>query len=164
MTPREFMKEEYVALRSEVAASLSALDTLEKQCVLATAAFYAWVVTAGFTGRDADFVWGIPVLIAFFGAMQSFALGAQLRRLSKYLRRIELEFIHDNTYATGWEEFHEKASKGSLRTIIKAVAWILFIAITAVAAWKGPTMEIKPRETPPAQTPTTQTPQSSVKK
>ena len=51
MTNLEFMKEEYLALRKEIEASVSELATLERQCVLATAAIYTWLVTAGLKGE-----------------------------------------------------------------------------------------------------------------
>lgn len=50
MTNLEFMKEEYLTLRREIEASVSELATLERQCVLATAAIYTWLVTAGLKG------------------------------------------------------------------------------------------------------------------
>jgi len=47
MTEFDLRKEEYLTLRKEIETQMTDLASLEKNCVLATAIVYAWLVIVG---------------------------------------------------------------------------------------------------------------------
>jgi hypothetical protein len=141
MTGLEFMKEEYLTLRKEVEASVSELATLERQCMLATAAVYTWLMTAGL--KEAVVVhlaWSIPVIISVFGALRSFSAGQHLQRLSLYIQKIEHEVAQSNKFANGWEHFHSQATKNKFRTKVRSAAWLALIGLTMFVAFISPSI------------------------
>ncbi len=147
MTNFEFMKEEYLTLRREIEASVSELATLERQCVLATAAIYTWLVTAGLKGGAVtQLAWSIPVIISVFGALRSFSTGQHLRRLSCYIQEIENEVAQSNKHAKGWEHFHSLATLNKFRTKVRITAWLTLIALTIFVALRGPTIVAEPNK------------------
>ncbi|MFZ4856829.1 MAG: hypothetical protein ACOYL3_10570 [Desulfuromonadaceae bacterium] len=148
MTNLDFMKEEYLTLRREIEAAVSELATLERQCVLATAGIYTWLVTAGLKGETLVYLaWSIPVILSTFGALRSLSTGQHLRRLSCYIQEIEREVAQSNKYAKGWEHFHSQATKNKFRTKVRVAAWLTLITLTLCIAFYGPTIEIKPNKT-----------------
>ncbi len=147
MTNLEFMKEEYLALRKEIEASVSELATLERQCVLATAAIYTWLVTAGLKGGTvAQLAWSIPVIISVFGALRSLSAGQHLRRLSCYIQEIEREVAQSNKHAKGWEHFHSQATLRKFRTKVRIAAWLTLILLTIFVAFNGPAIVNEPNK------------------
>jgi hypothetical protein len=135
MTPSDFMKEEYLSLRKEVENAVTQLATLERNCILAVALTYAWLVTAKLEDSLSFIAWSIPVLLSVFGGLRSFSIGQHLRRLSTYIQKIELEVCQGNEFAKGWEHHHTaETDKKKIRTAITFLFWAALIAITISVA------------------------------
>ncbi|GEM_PF-3840409 len=108
-------KEEYLSLRKEIESMLLELSTLEKNCVLAIAAVYAWLAAPPTThSRLSPFhaivAWGIPLFLPIFGSLRAYSINNHFGTIRKYILSIEdVTAKSDNTFK-GWEHFFRPTS------------------------------------------------------
>jgi|SRR5271157_5918497 len=83
-------KEEYLSLRKEVENALADLSSLERNCVLAMSAVYAWLISKdSLVGLDRQLGWGIPILLSVFGALRCYSINRHLGTIGTYIIKIE---------------------------------------------------------------------------
>ncbi len=129
MSDFDLAKEEYLTLRKEVETHMAELGLLEKNCVLASAAIYAWLAKGGDAASISAIAWYIPIFFAIFGAIRSFSLGVHLKNLGEYLFEIESAYLVDDNKPQGWEH-HLKSEKKPIRSIGTSAFWIVFLIST----------------------------------
>jgi len=137
MTEFDLRKEEYLTLRKEIETQMTDLASLEKNCVLATAIVYAWLVKDGAGSTIAKAGWFIPVLFPLFGGLRSLAIGRHLSVLGSYIYKIESALLPEADYPNGWQHYLDTHSKRHMvRTWITATFWIVFLVVTIWVAMK----------------------------
>ncbi len=129
MSEFDLPKEEYLTLRKEIETHMIELGQLERNCVLAAAGVYAWLVKDGINSPIAAIGWYIPVLFAVFGGMRSVSLGLHLISLGKYIMQIESTHFVDKSKPQGWEH-HLASTKSPIRRISSVAFWIVFLLTT----------------------------------
>jgi hypothetical protein len=135
MADFDLRKEEYLTLRKEIETQMTELGQLERNCVLAAAVVYAWLVKDGAETSIAKAGWFIPVLFALFGALRSLSVGRHLFALGHYIHQIESAHLTDPNLPKGWEHFlAAPEQKRRTRTAITISFWVAFLAATTVAA------------------------------
>ena len=104
MTDTELLHEEYQTLRAEVASCMEELSLIERYCIYAVAAGFAWLSTKTIPNVFAG-AWLIPPIIVLFGMFRSWTIGIQLAWLSQYLGTIEERVYCAGVKPLGWEHF-----------------------------------------------------------
>jgi hypothetical protein len=132
-------KEEYISLRKEIENSLADLSGLEKNRLVAVAAVYVWLVSqTPPTGFDKSMGWGVPILLAMFGALRSYSLSQQLDIIGAYIREIEKLNKPGGEVAVGWETFFQKEGKRTQTKIRKGfwgVLSLFTLVVWVIRAW-----------------------------
>jgi hypothetical protein len=127
-------KEEFLSLRKEVENALADLSSLERNCVLAMSAVYAWLISqASLGGLDKRIGWGIPVLLSVFSALRGYSLNRHLGVIGSYIRNIEKLNKPGGADAIGWETFFQETGRG-IQTKIRIWFWGVLIAF-AFGVW-----------------------------
>lgn len=135
MTDFDLRKEEYRTLRKEIESQMTELGHLERNCVFAAAAVYAWLVNDGEFTSVEKAGWFIPILFPLFGALRSWSVGRHLSELGRYVQQIESAYLTDPQLPKGWEHFlAAPEQKRKLRTKITISFWLIFLAATILAA------------------------------
>jgi len=128
-------KEEYLTLRHEIETQMTELGQLERNCVVAAAIVYAWLVKDGAATSVAKTGWFLPIFFALFGALRSLSVGRHLFTLGRYIHQIESAYLTDPNFPKGWEHFlAAPEQKRHVRTAISILFWVVFLVITIVAA------------------------------
>jgi hypothetical protein len=135
MADFDLRKEDYLTLRKEIETQMTELGQLERNCVLAAAAVYAWLVKDGANSAIAQFGWYIPVLFPLFGGLRSLSLGLHVFALGRYLFEIESAHLTEQQLPRGWEHFR-KNDRPWIRTVITVTFWVAFLIVTAVVGVK----------------------------
>jgi hypothetical protein len=104
MTNTDLLQEEYQTLRAEVASCMEELSSIERYCIYAVAAGFAWLSTKPMPNVVAG-AWLIPPVIVLFGMFRSWTIGIQLAWLSQYLGSIEERVYCTSDKPLGWEHF-----------------------------------------------------------
>jgi hypothetical protein len=127
-------KEEYLALRKEVENALADLSSLERNCVLAMSAVYAWLISKGFSaGMDGVLGWGIPLLLSLFGALRCYSINRHLGTMGAYIAKIEAINKPGGEEWVGWETFFRNTG-GGIQTTIRMWFWGVLITF-ALVVW-----------------------------
>ena len=125
-------KEEYLSLRKEVENALADLSSLERNCLLAIAAVYVWLVSQTLLSvSDKWLGWAVPVLLAVFGALRCYSIGRQLGLIGQYLRELEKLNKPGGESLIGWETFFDNVGR-PLQTKIRIWFWGVLISFTVV--------------------------------
>jgi hypothetical protein len=104
-------KEEYLTLRKEIENTMNEITSLEKNCLLANAAVFTWIITTGKSANISKFVTLIPFFLTCFGAALCLSLNRHLGTISKYIRCIE-ERNNKNNPKIGWEHYFNEEGRG----------------------------------------------------
>ena len=152
MDSAEFMKEEYLTLRKEVESAVDHLALMERYSIIASAAIYTWTLSQAKLIKFPEPIWFIPSILVLFCALRSFTIGSHLRRLSDYLKKIELEIAQFNKYATGWEHYHSSKTKNKYRTKITFSFWVVLLICTIIIGIAGTKIEPNNSIQPTAET------------
>ena len=127
----DLRKEEYLALRKEIESQMTELAQLERNCVLAAAIVYAWLVKDGATTSIEKIGWYIPILFALFGSLRSLSVGRHVFALGQYIHQIESAHLTDPQMPKGWEHFlAAPEQKRKIRTAITVSFWVVFLVVT----------------------------------
>lgn len=132
MTEPTPQKEEYAALHNEATRCMAELALLERSCVVAATAVFAWVATnaevlVGFAGL----VWLLPVTIAVYGSLKALAVRRHIAVLGGYLKELEGE-------TTGADQGQRHfGRRWGARRWPSAAAWLLFLGLTVVGSTLG---------------------------
>lgn len=144
MTPLEMMTEEYQTLRDEVAASMEELGHVERYCIYAVAAGFAWLSTRPLCGSLVA-AWFIPPAIVLFGMLRSWTISVHLAWLSQYLARIEDEAYAGASTMEGWEHFlgqevkrkGRKQARRGIRARVTYLLWAALLVLTVAFSFFG---------------------------
>jgi len=127
---RAFSIEQNKALWAEIAENVKEARVLERYAVIATAAYWAFLIKDGkvpLTGMTYLEWMLIPALLAILGGLRSMALLSRITLMGRYIRKIETDIGY-----RGWETFlessHRKGSKPFLST--GAVIWVCILLMT----------------------------------
>jgi hypothetical protein len=128
-------KEEYISLRKEIEAMLLELSTLERSCVLAIAAVYAWLAAPIATHQSLSpfhsaVAWGAPFFLAFFGALRAYSINKHFGTVGEYISKIEDVTKKEDPTFEGWEHFFASDDRRGIQTRIRMWFWACLIAAT----------------------------------
>jgi len=132
MTEPTLQKEEYPALHNEATGCMAELALVERACVIGATAVFAWVATnsevlVGFSGL----LWLVPVAIAVYGSLKSFAIRRHIAALDGCLKELEGETIDG-------DKLHKHfGRRWRARRWPSALAWLLFVGLTVVGSTLG---------------------------
>ena len=130
-----FHLEEYRSLRRELERCREWLVRLEVTGVLAAAAVYSWLASSDLTDTIAALSWYVPLMVSALGGVRALALALQVRRIRRYLRRLEGAAVTADADLPGWER---ESRRGQLfQAVLGWLFWLAFIAITASAGYLG---------------------------
>lgn len=136
--PLDLRKEEYASLRREIEMCLAEFSDLERNCVLASAAAYAWVSSSAAIQAYVTYVaWFIPIVIPVYGLSRTYAVGKHLKRIGGYIRLVEQG---EAFRGSGWETYleRERNSTGAdASNKIRTTFWSLFLACSVAASGLG---------------------------
>jgi hypothetical protein len=108
---------------------------LERTCVLAAAAVYAWLVTDGHKTPIAKVGWCIPVMFAILGLLRAVVVAHHLKSIGTNIKRIEAAHLTESTMPSGWEHFIDEPDQNRRAwDIVTALFWIAFLSLTVIAA------------------------------
>ncbi len=130
----EFLKEEYIHLRSEVISRLEELWKLEKFGFGGAAALAAWIMTNKVTTDAASwlpFLFLLVCSIRFASGM--YHLGF---RVSKYISTTEKNFLGEKG---GWETWFGRQTVNE--TVAYSLAWIIALVISLAFAKIAPKID-----------------------
>lgn len=139
MSDFDLRKEEYSTLRKEMDTQMAELALIERNCILAVAAVYVWLVGGGAGSSLAKAGWYIPVLFAVFGGLRSLSVGLHIFTVGKYIYLVESAYLTDPALPRGWEHFlAAPEQRRRIRTGITVLFWLSFLGVTvSVAAFYG---------------------------
>jgi hypothetical protein len=127
-------REEYIALHEEVRRAMAELARLERTCVLAVAAIFAWLVRgAGDYAGYEGLVWLLPIIVPAYGSLKAWAVHGRLTLLGNYLMKQE---GRETPGEERWQGYFERERSGG-RTVIMFAAWALFLAVTIAGSALG---------------------------
>lgn len=129
------VKEEYLTLRREIETHLAETGAIERNCIFGIAAVYSWL--AAKTEEISSIFLFIPVLIVFFGALRSVALGIHLKNLGAYILTIE-DSMGDSTKGyKGWENFliTRKSTFKYVNPAITGMYWGVLLIVTLLVGF-----------------------------
>jgi len=122
-------KEEYIALRREVDATIKELSTVERNCLLSVAAIYAWLFSNSAPNDFVNLAWNIPLLITILSILRTIAIDKHLKILGSYLQKIENDTV---THREGWESYFRNNGRG-IQGTMRICYWAFFLFITFLA-------------------------------
>jgi len=127
-------REEYIALQQEVRGATAELARLERTCVLAVAALFAWLVRgAGDYAGYEGLVWLLPIIVPLYGSLKAWAVHGRLRLLGNYLVKQEARATPGEER---WQAYFAREHSGA-RTAVMFAAWALFLALTVAGSALG---------------------------
>jgi len=127
-----FAVEEFNALRTEILATVKAIENLEKTVGGACAAIYLWLLNKD--KAHSELAWLVPVAICLLGGVRALALSHRFSAYSTYVKKIEQFMYGGEGKLQGWEHFHANlrdAGRGWVMTaVVNYAFWIVVLLIT----------------------------------
>lgn len=124
--------EQYRAMLREIEECTRERSRLERWCVVGCVAAFAYLAqSADLYGGAINYVWFMPVVLAFYGLLKSLSLDARIRTLGQCLQTLEVQLnpgAHSALDRSRWE-FVVGRRRGA------RVAWALFLALTVYASY-----------------------------
>lgn len=123
-------EKEYEALRRELELYIPASEALQRNCVIAVALTYAWLITqsAEISGVTKTIGYAIPIAIAVLGAIKSYAMEKHAGMVGGYLLTVETTLNRP-----GWESYFKSQKRGFQGWALTAF-WTVFF-LTTIAAF-----------------------------
>lgn len=141
MKKDNFHFEQYKELRAEALKQVDETRSVERYCLLALAAYYAFLFSNwGRVEMFGNAPWWIPVGLAVCGGIRSWALFMSICNNAEYLRRLEISFFDEwstDQEPAGWEQFRKSGLSWRRKWALNSalVFWPLLIAGTLWLVW-----------------------------
>lgn len=129
-----FVKEEYLALRKEIDATIVQGRDLERNCVVALAIAFAWVATQTLTSDLAKVAWLVPTIIPIYGNLRDRAINQHLMTLGSYILTVESAILKIDEGVEGWEHYLARNDPKGLNRTSRQLWWVLVVLSAFVSA------------------------------
>ena len=131
---KSFLLEEYKSLRAEILYLVRQSYLFEAAILVGAGAIYSWLFSRD-PNSVSPLVWWLPFGITVLGAIRELGVRLRLYQLAEYIRKIEHDFLSDET--SGWEHFLfsvRKKKRNTLLGISNILIWTSFVVITLLVA------------------------------
>jgi hypothetical protein len=124
---KEFLIQEYSALRDEIELTLKELRSIERYAIIATGGVWAWL--AGHALQV--WTWAIPLIFVVCGFLRHRVLINHLIDMGTYIRCTTEPFFLGP--GAGWENHYHKSNDWRLDTVSNNSVWIFLAAASLLA-------------------------------
>ena len=122
----EFYFREHAHLRAEIESDKQHLRRLEIYAVIGAGGVWAWLASS--SPAELQLGWFIPVVLGFFGLLQTRGIVKDIVARAEYLRGIE-KVVHPAGELDGWETFLHKKRGGKDPAVLDWIFWGAYLSV-----------------------------------